>query len=175
MAKITAQLLYDHISDHSSHLSVEENTTPVRSRNCTQRAAASKVNIEPGRCFPLGQQSAAAVDNNRYHDTAADSRHELQQQGCGGMPGSHNVGSITGAHLPSPPHQPGAGAGWGAADYIRLLNITTAKLLAVLTVCLLAGYHALLAATHGVSSQYCLLPSSGLYCHTCRSPPARDC
>ena len=73
------------------------------------------------------------------------------------MPGSHNVGSITGAHLPSPPHQPGAGAGWGAADYIRLLNITTAKLLAVLTVCLLAGYHALLAATHGVSTASCPL------------------
>ena len=73
------------------------------------------------------------------------------------MPGSHNVGSITGAHLPSPPHQPGAGAGWGAADYIRLLNISTAKLVAVLTVCLLAGYHALLAATHGVSVSCTLL------------------
>ena len=173
MAKITAQLLYDHISDHSSHLSVEENTTPVRSRNCTQRAAASKVNIEPGRCFPLGQQSAAAVDNNRYHDTAADSRHELQQQGFGG----HAWVSQCWFDHRSPPAQPappargGGGLGRGRLHPPAQHHHRQA---AGRADCLPAGGVPRSPGRH-TRGQYCLLPSSGLYCHTCRSPPARDC
>ena len=84
------------------------------------------------------------------------------------MPGSHDIGSLT---LMSPSHPaptPSAWAGlggaegrqtWSPADYMRLLNISTAKCVALVTVLLLGVYHSVLHATYGVT------PCKGLLTH----------
>ena len=91
------------------------------------------------------------------------------------MPGSYtDIGSIG---LMSPSHPvlaPAAAAdddhdnddeesrAWSPADYMRLLNIGTAKFLAVVLVVVLASYHSILHVTYGVTPCKGLL-KNGMY------------
>jgi len=93
------------------------------------------------------------------------------------MTGSDNVGSIN--DIPMPPASPTSGtedqeglSSWTPADYIRLLNVTTAKCLAIILVIAFGIYHSLLHATYGVTPCKGLL-KDGMYkvgldtSHTC--------
>ena len=83
------------------------------------------------------------------------------------MTGSDNVGSIN--DIPMPAAIPSSGSedqeglsSWTPADYMRLLNITTAKFLAIILVIAFAIYHSLLHATYGVTPCKGLL-KDGMY------------
>ena len=83
------------------------------------------------------------------------------------MTGSDNVGSIK--DIPMPPASPTSGvenqeglSSWTPADYMRLLNVTTAKCLAILLVIAFGIYHSLLHATYGVTPCKGLL-KDGMY------------
>ena len=83
------------------------------------------------------------------------------------MTGSDNVGSIN--DIPMPPASPTPElenqeglSSWTPADYMRLLNVTTAKCLAILLVIAFGIYHSLLHATYGVTPCKGLL-KDGMY------------
>jgi len=83
------------------------------------------------------------------------------------MTGSDNVGSIN--DIPMPAAIPSSGSedqeglsSWTPADYMRLLNVTTAKFLAIILVIAFAIYHSLLHATYGVTPCKGLL-KDGMY------------
>ena len=83
------------------------------------------------------------------------------------MTGSDNVGSIS--DIPLPPASPSPEiesqndhSAWTPADYMRLLNVTTAKGLAIILVIAFGIYHSLLHATYGVTPCKGLL-EDGMY------------
>ena len=83
------------------------------------------------------------------------------------MTGSDNVRSINDIELPSASPSPegesqGGLSSWTPADYIRLLNISTAKCLAIVLVIAFGIYHSLLHATYGVTPCKGLL-KDGMY------------